>query len=343
MRIWYTPRHRRHDTTRVMLEGHPYLSAELPARAEIILDATQQAGLGPVVEPTDHGMEPIWAVHDRDMIEYLITAYDQSTIWNGQPTPVFPFTFSVKQGLRRPTSFVGLRGYYVLDWDTPILEGTWEAAYWSVQCALSAADDVLSGRRVAYALCRPPGHHAADDLFGGYCYLNNAAIAARHLQAHGRVAVLDIDYHHGNGTQTIFWRDPDVLYTSIHVHPDQGYPFYWGSEHEIGAGPGRWTNRNWTLSRGADDAAYLTVLERALTEMMDFAPAFLVLSAGLDTAAEDPCGGFVVSETGFAEIGRQIAALNLPTVVVQEGGYGLERLGRDAVALLRPLAGCSQE
>jgi acetoin utilization deacetylase AcuC-like enzyme len=146
----------------------------------------------------------------------------------------------VRHAARNPKSIVGPKVYYAFGWGSPILEGTWQAAYWSVQCALTAADRLLAGEPVSYALCRPPGHHAAADLYGGFCYLNNAAIAARYLQCSGeRIAILDVDYHHGNGTQLIFCDDPTVLYCSLHVHPDADYPYYWGETDELGEGPGR--------------------------------------------------------------------------------------------------------
>jgi acetoin utilization deacetylase AcuC-like enzyme len=226
--------------------------------------------------------------------------------------------------------FIGLRS-----WGSPILEGSWKAAYWAAQCALTAADAVRGGRRAAYALCRPPGHHAAADLYGGYCYLNNAAIAARSLQSAGeRVAVLDVDYHHGNGTQSIFYADPAVFYASLHAHPDQEYPFYWGDADELGEGPGLGANRNWPLPQGTGDAEYLHALDEALDVVLSFSPRWLVVSAGFDGVVGDPEGGFCLSAECMREIGRRISGLGLRTVLVQEGGYGLDRLGQDAVALL---------
>jgi len=345
--VVYTDRHRLHATDHVLVEGHPLVLYEVPARAEAILSAVQAARLGPVVEPTDHGLGPILAVHNTDYVEFLSTVHAASAAYWGQPDPVLPATFAGRHAARRPNSFLGLKGYYAFGSGSPILADTWLAAYWSAQCALTAADLVRNGKRVAYALCRPPGHHAAADLYGGYCYLNNAAIGVRYLQGlRGpgtprmpgpliKTAILDVDYHHGNGTQLIFYSDPSVLYCSIHVHPDEDYPYYWGDAAEIGAGPGQGTNHNWPLPRGSGDVQYLAVLEEALAVIGEFSPDYLVVSVGFDLVEGDPEGGFRVSTGGLSEIGRQIARLSLPTLLVQEGGYRLDRLGADAVAFLQ--------
>ena len=340
MQIVYAEQHKLHNTDTVQVEGNPFETEELPLRAEIILEAVQTAQLGPVVGPTDHGLAPVLAVHDPDYVSFLRTAHAESATFWGEAGPVFTWTFAVRHAVRKPKSVVGLKGYYAFGWGSPILEGTWQAAYWSAQCALTAADRLLAGDSVCYALCRPPGHHAAADLYGGFCYLNNAAIAARYLLRDGeRVAILDVDYHHGNGTQLIFYDDPQVLYCSLHVHPDADYPYYWGESDELGSGPGRGTNRNWPLPSGTDDAHYLAVLDEALAAVRAFTPRYLIVSAGFDTVEGDPAGGFRLTRAGLARIGAKIAALNLPTLVVQEGGYLLDTLGRAAVTFLQPLAG----
>ena len=340
MQIIYAQQHKLHNTDAVEVEGNPFQTEELPVRAEIILEAVQSAQLGPVVAPTDHGLAPVLAVHDPGYVSFLRTAHAQSAAFLGEAGPVFTWTFAVRHAARKPKSVVGLKGYYAFGWGSPILEGTWQAAYWSAQCALTAADGLLAGQPVCYALCRPPGHHAAADLYGGFCYLNNAAIAARHLQRNGeRVAILDVDYHHGNGTQLIFYDDPQVLYCSLHVHPDADYPYYWGETDELGEGPGRGANRNWPLPSGTDDAHYLEVLDEALSVVRAFMPQYLIVSAGFDTLEGDPAGGFHLTCAGLARVGGKIAALNLPTLIVQEGGYLLDTLGRAAVAFLQPFAG----
>jgi len=222
----------------------------------------------------------------------------------------------------------------------PIGKHTWEAAMSSAQCAVTGARLLRSGESCVYALCRPPGHHAGPDFFGGYCYLNNAAIAARVLcQGDGRVAIVDIDYHHGNGTQAVFYEDPEVWYGSLHVDPDIDYPFYAGYADEVGEGAGRGTNCNVPLPPGTSESRYLATLEMLLDRMSAFEPLYLVVSAGFDTYVDDPIGSFQVTTDGFQEMGRRIRTLDLSTLVVQEGGYCVPDLGRNAVALLSGLTG----
>jgi acetoin utilization deacetylase AcuC-like enzyme len=229
MRNVYGLQHRLHDPANLIINGERYDSEDTPERVESILLSLQKPPFGPVCAPSDHGLLPILAVHNRDYLDYLQSAFQRSTDTYGPTLAVIPETFAPRGARRKPNNYHGLPGYYCFGVGTPVLEHTWEAAYWSAQCALTAADFVLAGDRAAYAVCRPPGHHAAACMYGGLCYLNNAAIAARHLQAGGqaRIAILDIDYHHGNGTQEIFYADPSVLYCSLHAHPDDDYPYYW--------------------------------------------------------------------------------------------------------------------
>jgi acetoin utilization deacetylase AcuC-like enzyme len=336
----YNERHKLHNPEGVLAEGHPLDSWEVPARAEAILEAITQAGLGPVVEPVDHGLAPIAAVHDAGYLDFLQSAYEDSAAYFGEAGPVFTWTFASRHAARRPRGFLGLKGYYSFGWGSPILGGTWTAAYWSAQCALTGADRVRAGEPLAYGLCRPPGHHAAADLFGGYCYLNNAAIAARYLAGEeGRVAVLDVDYHHGNGTQLVFYDDPSVFYASLHVDPDEDYPYYWGGVDEVGGGAGAGTNRNWPLPRGTGDGDYLLALDEALAAIRHFSPGYLVVSAGFDVVEGDPEGGMAISGEGLRQIGQRIGALDIPTLVVQEGGYLVNDLGENAVIFLQGVAG----
>ena len=341
MHIIYTDQHKLHATDQVEYEGHPFVTDEVPARIEIILSAARAAGLGSVSAPTDRGLDPLFAAHHIDFVTFLRDIYAESAAALGNAAPVFPSTFPARPIRRRSNSVYGRAGYYAFGAGSPILEGTWAAAYWSAQCALTAADLVQTREPTAYALCRPPGHHAAADLYGGYCYLNNAAIAARYLQAvspvRAKIAILDMDYHHGNGTQEIFYADPSVLYCSLHAHPDDDYPFFWGGANERGEGAGQGYNRNWPLPQKTDDAHYLAALDEALAFVQDFAPRYLVVSAGFDIAVGDPVGGFGVTVEGMRAVGQHIAALSrgVPTVLVQEGGYLLEKLGENAVAFLQ--------
>ena len=357
MQIIYTEKHKALTTDEVIIGCRPDETYEVPDRAELILKAVRDAQLGPVLEPADHGLGPILAVHDPDYVSFLRSAYDESAAYFGEAAPVFAWTFAGRYAVRKPRGFMGRKGYYAFGHGTPILAGTWEAAYWSAQCALTAADLVRNEQQplsaVAYALCRPPGHHAAADLYGGYCYLNNAAIAARSLQqpplpdayehdqrrTRGeatKVAILDVDYHHGNGTQIVFYSDPTVIYGSLHAHPDEEYPYYWGDVGERGQGLGQGTNRNWPLPRGTGEHAYLAAFEEALAFIDEFSPKYLVVSVGFDTVEGDPEGGFRLTSGSLSKLGQRIAALDLPTILIQEGGYLLDSLAESALAFLRP-------
>jgi len=336
MRTIYSEAHRLHDASSILVDGQPFELDETPERAAQLLTAVQAANFGPVEPPEDHGLEPILAVHSADYVQHLRTIFADYAAYKGEPSPVFPETLPTRPIRHRPRHPDGRKGYYAFGVGTPILEGSWTAAYWSAQCALTALDRVLAGEPSAYALCRPPGHHAMRDAYGGFCFLNNAAIAAQaaRKQLDKNVAILDIDFHHGNGTQEIFYKDPDVLYCSLHADPDEEYPYFWGSAEETGEGRGLGYNLNWPLPPGVDDAAYLRALDEALEVIRRDQPGLLVLSAGLDIASGDPVGGFNITLAGFAEIGRRIAALSLPTVIVQEGGYLIEKLGESITALL---------
>jgi acetoin utilization deacetylase AcuC-like enzyme len=225
-----------------------------------------------------------------------------------------------------------------MDLSACIVEGTYGAALASAQCALSAAEVIADGERASFALCRPPGHHAGKDYAGGYCFINNASVAANWLSSRGRVALLDIDYHCGNGTQDIFYDRADVLTISIHADPNFEYPYYAGYAHETGAGAGLGYHRNFPLEKGTNDARYMPALEEALELIRNFAPSYLVLSAGMDIYADDPLGTIKVTTEGIREIAKQITGLKLPSVIVMEGGYNNEALGRNIVRFLSPFA-----
>lgn len=337
MRVWFSERHRRHATDSIRFHDEPY--PEIPARAERIRAALLAEGFTDWAEPADHGRAPLLAVHTSGLLEFLETIYPASRGLRPAALSFQADTFATRSARRRSPHPWAQFGYYAFDIEAPFLEGTWDAAYWSAQCALSAADAVLAGERAAYALCRPPGHHALADQTGGFCYLNNAAIAARYLQQGqpNRVAILDVDYHHGNGTQEIFYADPSVFFVSLHAHPDIEYPFFWGGAEERGEGAGMGFNLNLPLPQGTGDAEYLAALDHALNAIRDYAPRYLIVSLGFDIAQDDPASlaGFAVTVAGFRAIGERIAALALPTLIVQEGGYRLDTLGENAVAFLR--------
>jgi acetoin utilization deacetylase AcuC-like enzyme len=342
MFVVYADRHRLHPTDRP-IPGYGRDYPEVPDRADRIRFAVEAAGLGPLSPPSDFGMGPIEAVHSPGLLDHLRNAYAASRGDADGEAPYIPHTFAVRG--RRPTAdgHPGAFGAWAFDTGCPIFEGTWEVSYQATQAALTAADHVRTAGGAAYALVRPPGHHAGPDFHGGFCYSNHAAVAARYLQqlSGGRVAVLDIDYHHGNGTQEVFYADPAVLYASLHADPAAEYPFYWGFADERGEGDAVGANLNVPLPFGTDDGAYLAALDGVLAAVREFAPKYLVLSAGFDLMVGDPVprgGGFRITMDGLRQIAERIAALGLPTAVVQEGGYNLERLGKYAVTLLRAFA-----
>jgi acetoin utilization deacetylase AcuC-like enzyme len=335
MHIIYSHQHTLHNTDGLVVNGQPFIVEDTPQRARLILSAVIAAGLGVVIEPVDYGLEPILAVHHPDYVTFLKECYPKGQAYYKDDRPLLPETYSTRRPQRKTNHPIGSLGYYAFGTGSPILAGTWQAAYWSAQCAVTAAQLVNQGQRAVYALCRPPGHHAGVDYYGGFCYLNNAAIAAHSLP--GRSAILDIDYHHGNGTQDIFYDNPDVLYCSIHADPDQDYPYFWGSAAECGEGVGTGCNLNFPLPLGVGDKEYLAALDTCLDVICQHNPDNLVVSLGLDILQGDPVGRFTITLEGLESIAEKIAALNragLPTVIIQEGGYHLELLGSYAARFL---------
>lgn len=323
-----------HYPTGFLVNGAMQPNPEKPERMERLL-AGVAAGGHVVHAPADHGLGPISAVHTPAYVKFLSTVYER---WHRIPdaTPeIFPNVHPDRRTASYPLSAVGQAGFHITDMSCPIGAHTWEAARWSANCAVSAADAVLAGDDVAYALCRPPGHHCFTDLAGGFCYLNNAAIAAQRLrQTHARVAVIDVDLHHGNGTQGIFYARDDVFTLSVHADPARFYPFFWGHAHETGEGAGLGYNLNIPLPRGTGDAGFLDGLEKGLDHVRAFAPEAVVIALGLDAYEGDPFGGLAVSTAGFAQIAASLAALDLPAVIVQEGGYLCDALGENLASFL---------
>lgn len=315
--------------------GSPQPNPEVPERAERLLAAAVHSGLE-LEEPDDFGTGPIATVHTAEYLQFLQHIF---TRWQRIPdasAEVIPNIHPDRRDGAYPASAVGQVGYHVSDTACPISATTWESARWSANSAVHAANEVLGGAAACYALARPPGHHAARDLAGGFCYLNNSAIGAEVLRSrYERVAILDVDVHHGNGTQSIFYERQDVLTVSIHADPVRFYPFFWGHASERGSGPGLGSNYNLPLPRGTDDTAYLEALERALLRIDAFAPGALVVALGLDAFEGDPFQGFAVTTEGFGHIAKQIAALELPTLIVQEGGYLCDALGANLESFLR--------
>ncbi|MFO7548029.1 MAG: histone deacetylase family protein [Acidimicrobiia bacterium] len=336
MPVVATDRHRLHRPDGEVWVGVRIPGTEVPERAEVIRAALEPLGAR-VVEPTDHGLESILAVHDSSFVEFLATAWDRWAA-SGYPNDpgmdrVVPYAFPLPGMFaghepRLPASIGALTGLYAMDTMTLVGPGTWEAARAAVWCAVTAADLVPDGAPAAYALCRPPGHHAARAVYGGSCYLNNAAVAARRLRERGAatVAIADVDAHHGNGSQQIFYDRADVRYGSVHVDPGAGwFPHFLGYAEETGAGEGEGANLNLPLAPGTGDAGWLEAVDR-LVEFAGPADA-LVVSLGVDAAADDPESPLRVTGAGYAGAGRRLGALGVPTVIVQEGGYHLPTLG----------------
>jgi acetoin utilization deacetylase AcuC-like enzyme len=334
MRAWLDNRQRVHDPKNFMANGTLLPNPEVPARVDVLKAGAEAAGY--VFEaPEDHGMGPIAAVHSAEYLTFLRTAHARWSRIAGAAPEVIPNIHPASRTDSYPKSVLGQAGFHQADTSCPIAAGTWEAAYWSAQTALSAA---LAGEAVAYALCRPPGHHAFADLAGGFCFLNNAGIAAEALRARGlRPAILDVDVHHGNGTQGMFYARPDVLTVSIHADPMRFYPFYWGHAHERGAGAGLGYNLNLPLPRGTGDDGYMEALAAALQAVDSFGADVIVVALGLDAHENDPFKGLAVTTPGFTRIAAAIAALRRRVLVVQEGGYMSDDLGPNLTAFLRGL------
>jgi acetoin utilization deacetylase AcuC-like enzyme len=332
---------RSHAPREFIVSGKPQPIPEIPERIDMLMEGVRRLG-GPIVAPPEIFGDTIALAHDRRYIQFLSTLRER---WQRLPdaaeTPS-PNVFALGRPSLPPTGYpesvVGQCGWHLGDRSCPITSRTWEAARASAATAAHGARLVLGGERAVYALCRPPGHHAAADMAAGFCYFNNAAIAAALLTGAGkRTAILDIDVHHGNGTEAIFYDRADVLTVSIHAHPKRFYPFFWGYAEERGRGEGEGFNLNLPLERGTAIKPYCAALGTALERIAAFAPDVLVLAAGLDIAVDDPFRGFAIATPEFEVIGRQIAGLRLPMLVVQEGGYPSPNLGLNLESLLRGL------
>ncbi|MGD2140874.1 MAG: histone deacetylase family protein [Burkholderiales bacterium] len=307
---------------------------ERPARVRFILKGLE--GLAPIRHKVRHfGEKHITEVHRHALFEFLKKAATE--LAPGEL--VYPNVFPIRRPDRIPKTWEMKAGYYCIDTFTPVTANAYKAARHAVDATLTGAERLLKGSRHTYVLCRPPGHHAESRVFGGFCYFNNAAIAAHHLSRHGRVAFIDIDHHHGNGSQEIFYQRNDVYFVSIHGHPRTAYPYFAGYSDERGEGPGKGYNRNFPLYPGTDDDTYLKTLAEALNVLKRFKPDYLVISLGLDIMSGDPTGAFKVSTKGMQRIGALFSAFNVPVLVVQEGGYTLRNLRLGAAAFFTGLLG----
>ncbi|SDB68380.1 Acetoin utilization deacetylase AcuC [Belnapia rosea] len=331
MRAFSHPDQMRHMPRFFLQRGQLRPNFEIPARAEALLAGLARLGITPetAAAPDRAAIE---AVHAPDYVSFLETAH---ATWQTLPNPgdeVVGNTHATGDALanggRRPTGIIGQAGWYTADTSCPVGAGTWEASFAAAGVALAAAAEAASGRQ-AYGLCRPPGHHAYRARAGGHCYFNNAAIAVAALRRAGaaRVAVLDIDSHHGNGTQGLFWEDGSVLTVSVHGDPSNYYPFFTGYAEETGAGAGAGANRNLPMPAGTGDADWLGAVATGIATAREFGAEALVVSLGFDASEHEPLGLLKVTADGFARAGADIAALRLPTAIIQEGGYNVEVMG----------------
>jgi acetoin utilization deacetylase AcuC-like enzyme len=327
---------KKHYPRQFLVNGRFQPNPELPERLDRLLRGAQAAGCTHET-PENHGMAPISAIHSAAYLEFLENAHERWARIEGAAEAVTPNVHPDSRDTGYPASVVAQAGYHMTDAAAPLGDHSWESSCWSAWTAVHAAKRVLDGAGSAYALCRPPGHHAFRDMAGGFCYLNNSAIGAQVLRdSHERVAILDVDLHHGNGTQSIFYARDDVFTVSIHADPLRFYPFFWGYSNEQGEGAGQGFNLNLPLPRGSGDREFLQALAGAIERIRVFAPGALVIALGLDAFEGDPFGGLRVSTGGFRAIAATIAgSLPLPTLIVQEGGYLCDELGENLNSFLQ--------
>ncbi|AZO55136.1 MULTISPECIES: histone deacetylase family protein [unclassified Mesorhizobium] len=339
MKAFYAQEQKRHDPKAFLSSGAAQPNPEKPERAERLLAGARSAGCT-IERPGNHGLGPVSAVHTPEYLDFLEHIFERWQRIDGASAEVIPNIHPIARNGSYPASAVGQAGYHMADTACPISGETWQSALWSAWSAVEAAETVMAGASGAYALCRPPGHHAFADVAGGFCFINNSAVAAQVLRKQAaRVAILDVDLHHGNGTQGIFYARPDVLTVSLHADPVRFYPFFWGHADERGEGPGLGYNFNLPLPRKSADAAFLEALGLAFHRIRAFSPDVLVVALGLDAFEGDPFGGLSVTTPGFSRIGEAIAGLGLPTVIVQEGGYLCDELGDNLTAFLTGFGG----
>jgi acetoin utilization deacetylase AcuC-like enzyme len=345
--VVYTPAHLRHDPHVEFETSTAHSPFEHIGRAEAIRETLQADASFTFVEPTPWGTAPIEAVHDGGLVGFLGGAWAEYQQVNGAHREVTPDVFysaalrnKMSPG-REPQSINGRLGWWCFETTTPLTEGTFEAARGAVDTALTATQLVLDGQRRAYGLCRPPGHHATSSKYGGYCFFNNAAVAAHHIASTTgtKVTILDVDYHHGNGTQEIFYDRDDVQYVSLHGDPARAYPYSIGFADETGTGRGLGANLNLPLAAKTDDDRFVEALGDACSAISAFGPSTLIVSLGLDTFITDPICDLAVTTDGFERCGALVAQLGLPTVVLQEGGYDVSALGENVRRWLIGLRG----
>lgn len=337
MKTVFSPVQLKHAPKQEISDGELKPAVEIPERAQIVLKTIKERGLGEIVEPEDFGHRPLHRVHRPDYLEFMESFWDRWTA-AGRNKEAFPFVWPVRS-LRSdvtPDHIDGLLGRYSMDAGTPLGQHSFAAAKEAAKTALTAAKLVKEGEWAAFGLCRPPGHHCGADFYGGYCFLNNAAITAQWLRDYGadRIAILDVDYHHGNGTQSIFYDRSDVLFLSLHADPRHEYPYFLGSADETGERAGTGFTNNWPLPLGTDWETYSTALEEACRWIQVYKPDFLIVSLGLDCYEHDPISGFKFKSDDYTKLGQRLSRLDVPTIFLMEGGYAIDALGTNCVNVL---------
>ena len=337
MKVVYTDTHRKRNSMTELYGGELVRPFECPERMDYIINRLRETDFGEVVSPHEVQSRALSKIHDAGYLSFLKSAWDDweaegfkgeaiATVWQSRSMP----------SSRVPDFIEGKMGYYCLAAETSISNGTAEAAWASLDVALSGTEYILAGDRSVFSLCRPPGHHASHDQFGGYCFINNAAVAAQHLRDRGlgKVAVLDVDFHHGNGTQAIFYDRSDVLFLSLHGDPMHAFPHFLGHADEIGNGEGEGFNFNYPMPAGTSFVEWNNCLRSALDQIAKFGADAVIISLGVDTFERDPISFFKLTSPDFIKMGASIASLGLPTLFVMEGGYAVEEIGINTVNVL---------
>ncbi len=338
MKVVFNSKHIEHAAEFEFFRGEKVPAFEKVLRADFVLEAVRDAKVGEVISPQSFPDNAITRVHSERYVNFIRTAHEEYAALGGKGD-AFPSVWPIR-GMRsnvEPKNFAAKMGLYSFDSGTPFTRGAYAAARTGADCALTGASLLRDGHSAAFVLTRPPGHHAGSDFFGGYCFLNNAAIAAQSLLDHGakRVAILDVDYHHGNGTQDIFYSRDDVFFASIHADPATDYPFFLGYTDETGTGDGAGFNLNLPLAQGASPDTWFAALDVAIAKIAAFKPDALVVSLGVDTFENDPISHFKLrTREDYPRMGVKIRAMNMPTIFILEGGYAVKEIGDNVVAVL---------
>ncbi len=342
MKTVFSPRHHGHSNQAELVAGAIVAAFEKPSRAEFVIERVRATGLGEVLAPDEHSLATAAKVHRPDYLDFLPTVWDRWTA-EGRTGTALPFCWPTRamRGDKRPDFIDGLLGYYSFDAGIGFVSGTWDAIKSSHDVALTAAGLVNTDQSAAFALCRPPGHHAGAGFMGGYCFINNAAVAAQRFLDQGakRVSILDIDYHHGNGTQEIFYSRADVQVINLHADPMQEYPYFLGHKDETGTGKGEGFNLNYPMPFGTKWETWFAIFDEACKKLAACKPDVVIVSLGVDTFEKDPISQFKLRSEHYPLIGARIARLGLPTLFVMEGGYAVAEIGVNAVGVLTGFEG----